>query len=295
MQLNRFSKVKTIMVNNIHHNVDTVINKLQSLIVFLIQQKKAAVAVSGGIDSILLAYLGSKYMEQCEIYHSVSSAAPEQATLRVKQYTEKYNWNLIIVDSHEFINKNYISNPVNRCYYCKSSLYDTIKNHTTLRIFSGTNIDDLNDYRPGLKAAQENGVMHPFVVSGIDKKMIRSIAYFLRLHDICNLPASPCLSSRIESHIRIDANLLPLINQVELYLTNYLNAQIVRCRIRSTGIHIELDKQTYEHKIKTNQLFLVSKIREIFSTTKSQYSIYFDQYKMGSAFLNDKKEVLKYV
>ena len=83
--------------------------------------------------------------------------------------------------------------------------YGAITPLTTAVVVSGTNLDDLGDYRPGLGAARENEVRHPFVDAGIDKATVRAIARELRLDDLAELPAAPCLSSRIETGIVIDA------------------------------------------------------------------------------------------
>ena len=94
---------------------------------------------------------------------------PEAAFERVKQHAQLYQWDLHIINAREFDDPNYINNPVNRCYFCKSNLYTRISEHSEGVVFSGTNLNDLDDYRPGLEAAKEQNVKHPYVQVGIDK------------------------------------------------------------------------------------------------------------------------------
>ena len=92
---------------------------------------------------------------------------------------------------------------------------------------SGTNLDDLGEYRPGLEAALRRGVRHHFVEDGIDKATVRAIARHLELADLAELPAAPCLSSRIETGLRIEGNLLTLIDAVEKFVSRRVGAHTV--------------------------------------------------------------------
>jgi uncharacterized protein len=110
-----------------------------------------AVAVSGGVDSMTLAWFAHRALGSgAAIYHSVSPAVPPEATARVRQYAQRYGWQLVIVDAHELADNEYVANSINRCYFCKRDLYQTIRGHTDWPIASGTNLDDLDDFRPGL-------------------------------------------------------------------------------------------------------------------------------------------------
>jgi uncharacterized protein len=102
-----------------------------------------------------------------------------------------------VFDAGEFADPRYRANPANRCFFCKTNLYGHIVAQPGGTVLSGTNTDDLADWRPGLTAAAQHGVRHPFVEAGIDKPAIRRIAARIGLGDIADLPAAPCLSSRI--------------------------------------------------------------------------------------------------
>ena len=102
--------------------------------------------------------------------HAVSPAVSPEATARVRRYAEIEAWDLTVLDAGEFADADYLRNPVNRCYFCKTNLYGTIARVTPRQILSGANTDDLGEYRPGLDAAREHGVRHPYVEAEIDKR-----------------------------------------------------------------------------------------------------------------------------
>ena len=205
-----------------------------------------AVAVSGGIDSLTLAQVAHRTTPGTEIFHAVSAAVPAAATARVDQQAELRGWDLHQINAGEFDDPAYVANPVNRCFHCKENLYTSIGAHTDLVIASGTNADDLDDYRPGLVAAADAGVIHPFVTVGIDKTTIRAIAAEIGLGELAELPAAPCLSSRVETGIAVDPAALAAIDDVEVALREQLAATTVRCRLRGDRISIELDPAALE-------------------------------------------------
>jgi uncharacterized protein len=202
---------------------------------------EVAVAVSGGVDSLTLATFAHRLAgHRCVMYHAVSPAVPSEATQRTQALASREGWSLHVVDAGEFDNADYMRNPVNRCFFCKTSLYGSIRPHTSAQIVSGTNLDDLGEYRPGLIAAQEHGVRHPFVEAGLRKSDVRVLARSLGLGEIAELPASPCLSSRVETGIAIDPAILALVHGAEQLLTRSLQPKTVRCRVRAgtTGLSL---------------------------------------------------------
>ena len=152
-----------------------------------------AVAVSGGVDSMTLAFLAHHALgRDALMVHAVSPAVPAEATERVHRYVAREGWTLRVIDAGEFDDPDYLANPVNRCFFCKKNLYGAIATVTDRPIVSGTNTDDLGDYRPGLEAARERRVRHPYVEAGIDKDGVRAIAAARGLDDLAELPAAPC-------------------------------------------------------------------------------------------------------
>ncbi len=201
-----------------------------------------AVAVSGGIDSMTLAFIAHRFARHpVAMVHAVSPAVPAEATRRIEHYAAREGWRLSLVDAGEFADPSYRANPVDRCYFCKSRLYDRIRDRFHGTVASGTNRDDLGDFRPGLKAAEERRVVHPFVEAGIGKAGIRRLARWHGLTDIAELPAQPCLASRVETGIRIDAADLAFVDVVERHIREHVAATAsVRCRLTRQGVVVEL-------------------------------------------------------
>ncbi len=245
------------------------------------------IAVSGGIDSTLLAIISGRMTDvDATMVHAQSPAVPERATARVRRFAEAESWNLKICDVGEFQDDDYLENPVNRCFYCKTNLYQFIQSQYPKQILSGANCSDLSDYRPGLAAARQYGVRHPYIEAGIDKEKIREISRAMNLNDISELPASPCLSSRVETGIAIRADWLRVIDQVESDINQLLDAKTIRCRIRKQGIVVELDCDTLNQLNVKNRQAIVESIQEVCLASKIKLPISFSEYKMGSAFLH---------
>lgn len=207
---------------------------------------RLAVAVSGGVDSLTLAYCAAKWVPDFLCIHAVSPAVPPEATKRVERYAAAERWPLKIVGSGEFNDPDYRANPHNRCYFCKTNLYSTMTGLFDGTIASGTNTDDLGDYRPGLMAAEEHEVVHPFVEAGISKADLREIARGFGLQDIADLPAQPCLASRVETGIAISSEDLRFINRVEVELRAFAPGANLRCRVLHAGVRIETDQDLPE-------------------------------------------------
>ena len=269
--------------------IDEVLKHASRITALLAEMREISVAVSGGIDSVTLAMLATQTPNiTVQMYHAVSPAVPSQATARVKQITRDYGWKLKILDAHEFADDDYLSNPVNRCFYCKTNLYKAISTVTEDVILSGANVDDLSDYRPGLDAAKNAQVRHPFVETHTDKRMVRDIAKSIGLGELSELAASPCLSSRVETGIRIDPELLPLINESERLIKQSVSPEpkTVRCRLRATGIVIELDGGSLSSLTTQKESALKGIINGVFEKRGYCYPVSFEAYKLGSAFIH---------
>ena len=249
----------------------------------------AAVAVSGGVDSMTLALLtGRRLGAESAMFHAVSPAVPPEATARVRAFAAREGWQLTVLDAGEFDDPAYRANPANRCYYCKTNLYGALAARTDATLLSGTNLDDLGDWRPGLKAAEAHGVRHPFVEAGIDKAQVRAIAADLGFDDLARLPAAPCLSSRIETGLRVEADDLASIHAAERYLTRQLQQlrpETVRCRRRKAGIVIELDAPTLDALSESRRAALGDTVAGMFGAGAEARPVNFARYRVGSAFL----------
>lgn len=201
------------------------------------------IAVSGGVDSLTLAAFAHRLApERTTMVHAVSPAVPPSATRRVEALAIEEGWQLSLTGTGEFEDERYRLNPVDRCYFCKTNLYDRLRAMTPAVIASGANLDDLGDYRPGLLAAEERQVVHPYILARMNKSDVRAIARELGLADIAELPAQPCLASRVETGIAIDADDLAFVDHVERSLAVDLpTGADLRCRITRGGVVIEVD------------------------------------------------------
>lgn len=221
-------------------------NVRDRIVAALDRHARVAIAVSGGVDSMTLAHIAARDSRTAAtMYHAASPAVPVSARERVEAHAARHGWQLVVVDAQELADPRYRANPIDRCYYCKTNLYDRIAGVTSDTIASGTNCDDLSDFRPGLRAAQERDVVHPYVEAGATKRDIYELAQALGLTDVARLPAQPCLASRVETGIAIDPSDLAFVDTVEAKLASELgDAAIVRCRVTHRGIVIEVGDES---------------------------------------------------
>ena len=215
---------------------------LARLVACLDRHDRLALAVSGGVDSMTLAHIAWRFSRaRATMYHATGPAVPAAARGRVEAHAAKHGWALVLLDAGEQRDIRYRANPVDRCYYCKTNLYARIREATPDPIASGTNRDDLDDFRPGLRAAGEHDVVHPYVEAAIDKASVYALAASLGLDDLERLPAQPCLASRVETGIAIAPEDLAFIDAVEARLAARLGREaVLRCRVTHAGIVIEL-------------------------------------------------------
>ncbi len=274
-------------MNQMHTEPD--MSDLQALQETLSRGGPYAIAVSGGVDSMTLAVVAGRLDPGTEMFHALSPAVPADATQRVQDYAEREGWRLSLVTAGEIDDPEYIANPANRCYFCKTNLYDTIAAATSLTIASGTNTDDLSDYRPGLSAAAEHDVVHPYVEAGISKASLRTIAGALGLSDLEELAAAPCLSSRVTTGIRIDPRLLPVIDTTEKALWELIPPSMqvdgVRCRIRPGSVGVEIETVDDLSAITGAALDLVRRVFDDAGYAHLTGDVTVEPYRRGSAFL----------
>lgn len=225
------------------------------------------VACSGGVDSLLLATVCHRSANHDSvIVHAVSPAVPAAATRRVKERALAEGWQLELINSGEFSDPVYRANPVDRCYYCKTHLYTALSEiarskvlagATGYTLVSGANVDDLGEYRPGLEAAREFGVRHPFIEVGMTKQDIRVMSRGLGLSS-ADLPASPCLASRLYTGTPVTEARLAAVEHGEEFLKAQTGIDVVRCRIQDDAMHIEVCDEDRNKMVPA----LLSRLRE---------------------------------
>lgn len=210
--------------------------KLEQLKIIFTQMEQALIAYSGGIDSTLVAkiafdVLGNRALAITAESPSLLPEDLEEARIQAAAIGITHE----IVQTHEIDNPNYTSNPINRCYFCKSELHDTLKPIALQRgypyIVDGVNADDLRDYRPGIQAAKERGARSPLAEVGITKMEVRQLSKELGL-PWWDKPAQPCLSSRFPYGEEITISKLERVGRAEIYLRKL---GLTNLRVRSEG------------------------------------------------------------
>ncbi|OIR06527.1 NH(3)-dependent NAD(+) synthetase [mine drainage metagenome] len=197
-----------------------------------------AVAFSGGVDSALVAYWARRTLgrTRATAWIADSPSLKRDDLARARDLCAAFDIPLQEIATDEIDNPDYASNPVDRCFHCKTTLYSTLAERLAGRraaiwICSGANLDDQGDYRPGLRAASDAHVRHPLMECGLGKTLIRELA---RAHGlpVWNKPASPCLSSRIPYGQAVTRDKLAQIEAAEAWLQR---AGFEICRVRHFG------------------------------------------------------------
>lgn len=218
---------------------------------------RVLIAYSGGIDSSLIAKIaqdvcGSQALAVTAVSPSLLADDLEDALSQAKVLGIRHE----TVETYELENPNYATNPVNRCYFCKSELHDTLKELGRIRgyayIVDGLNADDLQDYRPGVQAAVERGVRSPLAEVGMTKLEVRQLSHHLGLA-WWDKPAQPCLSSRFPYGETITPAKLSQVGQAESYLRK-LGWRQVRVRLQGDTARIELPSEDLVHFVQQTDL-----------------------------------------
>ncbi|NEP88178.1 MAG: ATP-dependent sacrificial sulfur transferase LarE [Okeania sp. SIO2C2] len=240
--------------------------KLKELKTIFSEMEKALIAYSGGIDSTLVAkvaynVLGDKALAITAISPSLLPEDLEDARIQAAVIGISHEE----VETNEMENPNYTSNPINRCYFCKSELHGTLKPLALKRGYSyvvdGVNSDDLRDYRPGIQAAKERGARSPLAELGISKFEVRQLAKELGL-PWWDKPAQPCLSSRFPYGEEITFEKLQRVGRGERYLRD-LGLKNLRVRSEKDTARIELPpEQIKEFVLTINLPQLVERFKE---------------------------------
>lgn len=210
-------------------------------------KNKVMIALSGGVDSALVAYaafqkLGNSAIAVTADYKTLSKEELETA----KQICSEIGIKQIFIDYDELQNEEFVKNSSDRCFHCRLELGDHLislaKEHNVEVIVDGTNLDDLGEYRPGIIALKQNGIRSPLVETGFTKNEIRSTAKHVGL-SVYDKPSNSCLASRIPWGQRVTSEKLVRIEMGETIVKQITNLKQVRVRDLDGNAKIEVEKE----------------------------------------------------
>lgn len=225
-----------------HRNL-SIEEKIRRLEACILGMGPTLIAFSGGVDSSFLLAVAAKVRRSSTIaLMTVSSSTPPDDERQADELARMLGIQLIKIQHNELAIPQYAANPTNRCYFCKDSLYAICRQEAQQRGFSiiadGVNVDDLKDFRPGLQAANEYGIVHPLVEVRFTKSDIRLGSRLFNL-STWDRPASPCLSSRVPYGKTITTTMLSQIAQGEAFLKS-LGFREIRLRHHGKIARIEI-------------------------------------------------------
>ena len=243
--------------------------QLTKLLNWFDDKNSVLVALSGGVDSALVAYaayitLGKSAIAVTADYKTLAQEELEYA----KKISSEIGIKHMVIEYNELDNESFVKNDNNRCFYCRSELSEHLleiaKEFGSDMIVDGTNIDDLGDYRPGVLALRENGIRSPLTETEFSKKMVREAAKSIGL-SVYDKPSNSCLASRIPWGQSVTAERLARIEIGEKIVKQLTGAKQVRVRDMNGIAKIEvgvdelslLENNTMLQKIK-DQLKLIS-------------------------------------
>lgn len=220
--------------------------KLDDLIDWFENKNGVLVALSGGVDSALVAYAAYKKLGSSAIAVTADYKTLSQEELDTsKQICKEIGITQITLDYDELENQNFVKNDSNRCYYCRQELGMHLVNLAQEKkiefIVDGTNLDDLGDYRPGIEALKQNGIRSPLVENNLTKIEIRKIAQSVGL-SVFDKPSNSCLASRIPWGQQITSERLARIEYGEKIVKQTAKLKQVRVRDMQGIAKIEVNK-----------------------------------------------------
>ena len=245
----------------------TIKEKLEQLQELFSVMDRALIAYSGGIDSTLVAKIAYDVLgDRALAVTAVSPSLLPEELIDAQHQAAEIGITQELVETQEMDNPDYTSNPVNRCYFCKSELHDTLKPLAISRgyeyVVDGVNADDLHDYRPGIVAAKERGARSPLAEVGVSKLEVREISRLIGLK-WWDKPAQPCLSSRFPYGEEITVSKLQRVGRAEVYLRQ-LGYQNLRVRSQEDTAKIELPPEQIKQFVQEVDLpELIAKFQEL--------------------------------
>ena len=247
-------------------NTLSIDKKFENLKRLLSEYGRIAIAFSGGVDSTFLAHVAYETLgnDNTIALTAVTKLVPESEIDESKTIAVDIGINHHLVKMDLLTSKKINSNPPDRCYVCKKTIFthliDEAKKSGFNLLADGSNFDDTGDYRPGMKAIKELGVKSPLIEAGLTKQDIRDLSKELSIKG-SDRPASPCLATRIPYNTGITEPLLKKIELAEKFLKS-LGYNQVRVRAHGDIARIEVDANLFD-KILRERERIISELQNI--------------------------------
>ncbi len=230
------------MTDELHRKYEDLKRSMRSM-------EKVAVTFSGGVDSTFLLKVSIDVLgaEKVLALTAVSPTYPRAERREAQELAAAMGARVVMFDSGEMEDENFLANTRDRCYYCKTRLFKAVRDiagrEGYLSILEGSNVDDIDDFRPGRRACQELGVRSPLLEAGFTKQEIRTLSRELGLKTF-DKPAQACLSSRIPYGTVITARKLEDVERSEIFIKT-LGISQVRVRHHGATARIEAEEKDF--------------------------------------------------
>jgi uncharacterized protein len=224
---------------------------------------RAIVALSGGVDSAVVALAAKKALGNGAIAITADYKTLAEEELAVAwRVAREIGIKHKVIEYNELENVSFVKNDTMRCYYCRTELGQHLAEEArrtgTLLVVDGTNIDDLKDYRPGIRALHEKGVRSPMIELGIGKVEIREIAKSFGL-SVYDKPSNACLASRIPTGSEVTFEKLQRIENAEIIVKTIFSVRQVRVRDHGDLARIEVGRDELHKMFDVDKLALLDK------------------------------------